>query len=396
MPLKLVLASVAIAGFGLVATAAASALQFEIEATNGYGPLTDVGATTINIFVDRSVESAHFRCGSAGALVLGQVVLMSATVDSGEPDLTLDCEQVGSANVGSLDPGDYQVNATIVLPDRSMTNVTSTFSIVARGNKCNVDPTLTRIYVTLVNKTVNEFRDALANDGAYRARLGDIAFIGESPYSPGFVFVRFPPLDDPARVVDRLQRSGEFNLVSVEGRVCFATPPPDAIGTAIEYHNTVLDHYFFTPDTKEQQAIDAGMVGLGWVRTGQSFRVVTTPGCPVAEEGVRHPVYRFAGEANIGPNSHFFTLNQDECGVVRDRADWHWMFEGAPFWASEPVAGACPAGYRRGSQPLYRAYNNGMGGDPNHRYATDHAIIDAMVAQGWIDEGIAMCVQPSP
>jgi hypothetical protein len=71
MPLKLVLASVAIASVGLVATAAASAsLQFTIEAMNAYGPLTDVGATTITVFLDTPpVGGAHFRCGSAGALV---------------------------------------------------------------------------------------------------------------------------------------------------------------------------------------------------------------------------------------------------------------------------------------------------------------------------------------
>jgi hypothetical protein len=47
-------------------------------------------------------------------------------------------------------------------------------------------------------------------------------------------------------------------------------------------------------------------------------------------------------------------------------------------------------------QTLYRAYNNGKGGEPNHRYATDHAVIDTMVAQGWVDEGVAICVPPGP
>jgi len=47
-------------------------------------------------------------------------------------------------------------------------------------------------------------------------------------------------------------------------------------------------------------------------------------------------------------------------------------------------------------QTLYRAYNNGKGGDPNHRYATDHAVIDTMVAQGWVEEGVAICVPPGP
>jgi hypothetical protein len=35
-----------------------------------------------------------------------------------------------------------------------------------------------------------------------------------------------------------------------------------------------------------------------------------------------------------------------------------------------------------------------MGGAANHRYSTDVAIIDAMVAKGWVSEGVTMCVLP--
>jgi serine protease len=192
--------------------------------------------------------------------------------------------------------------------------------------------------------------------------------------------------------MDRLQRSGELKTIARNSRACFGPSPPDAIGLAVEYYSLMLDHYFFTADVNEQQALDSGMVAGNWVRTGTSFRVILHPGCPIANEGGQHPIYRFTGEPNIGPRSHFFTASQDECGYVRDRADWHWMFEGAPFWASEPVAGVCPVGRRL----LYRAFNNGKGGDPNHRYATNHAVIDAMVAQGWVDEGAAMCVPAAP
>ena len=44
---------------------------------------------------------------------------------------------------------------------------------------------------------------------------------------------------------------------------------------------------------------------------------------------------------------------------------------------------------------LLRATNNGKGGSPNHRYSTKPAIIDAMVAQGWVSEGTVMCVAVS-
>jgi len=40
-----------------------------------------------------------------------------------------------------------------------------------------------------------------------------------------------------------------------------------------------------------------------------------------------------------------------------------------------------------GSRPLYRVYNNGITDTPNHRYTTDVALMDGMVAQGWTFEG---------
>jgi Repeat of unknown function (DUF5648) len=43
----------------------------------------------------------------------------------------------------------------------------------------------------------------------------------------------------------------------------------------------------------------------------------------------------------------------------------------------------CPLGAR----PLYRLYNNGQGGAPNHRYTTSLATRTSMIAQGWIPEG---------
>ncbi|HVF65697.1 MAG TPA: hypothetical protein VNE58_17055 [Casimicrobiaceae bacterium] len=47
-------------------------------------------------------------------------------------------------------------------------------------------------------------------------------------------------------------------------------------------------------------------------------------------------------------------------------------------------AGVCP-----GTLPLYRAYNNGQGGAPNHRYTTDSRLLDEMIAKSWTFEGEA-------
>jgi len=45
--------------------------------------------------------------------------------------------------------------------------------------------------------------------------------------------------------------------------------------------------------------------------------------------------------------------------------------------------GECPAG----TIPVYRLYNNGVGGAPNHRLITDANEFAQMLADGWIPEG---------
>jgi hypothetical protein len=45
--------------------------------------------------------------------------------------------------------------------------------------------------------------------------------------------------------------------------------------------------------------------------------------------------------------------------------------------------GNCPAG----TAPLFRVYNNGMGGAPNHRLTGNINTRDLMITLGWIPEG---------
>jgi hypothetical protein len=189
------------------------------------------------------------------------------------------------------------------------------------------------------------------------------------------------------RVQDTLKKSGWFSRTEWYGRGCFPEPPPDSLATVVEYHDALHDRYFYTADTGEQAAIDAGAMG-NWTRTGESFRVVAHPGCPTVNDD-QHPVYRFTGVPDRGPPSHFFTASEKECAVVRDRPQWGWMFEGVPFWAALPNEGQC--GVRTA---LRRLYNDGRGGAPNHRFTTREAIADEMRAKGWVDEGVVMCVQP--
>jgi probable HAF family extracellular repeat protein len=150
---------------------------------------------------------------------------------------------------------------------------------------------------------------------------------------------------------------------------------------AIEYRHGEFDDHFLTIDSDEMWKLDAGVLP-GWVRTGESIPTysVDTPGSTA--------FCRFWSGQTFGPrSSHFFTPVGGECAIVKRNRDW--IFEGEVFSMLLPdFAGACAAG----ATPLYRLYNEGMGGVPHHRYTTNPAIRAEMLAQGWIAEGAGVGV----
>jgi streptogramin lyase len=160
----------------------------------------------------------------------------------------------------------------------------------------------------------------------------------------------------------------------------------------IEFFNTILGHYFITGFALEAAAIDNGAAGPGWVRTDKTWKGWLGGPIPNAAE-----VCRFYGSIDInpatgvrrGPNSHFYTLEPAECAAVQ--MDLGWTYEpGNRFWLVKPLTG--PTRCSAGTIAVYRAYNNGFAqNDSNHRYATDVAIYNQMLAMGWSGEGIVMC-----
>lgn len=146
--------------------------------------------------------------------------------------------------------------------------------------------------------------------------------------------------------------------------------------TAVEYIHPGFGHYFVTASQQEIVALDAGAVG-SWGRTGESFEVLDAGTSNAAN------VCRFwSGQTYAPRSSHFYTPLATECAMLRgDRA---WTYEGEAFALMLPdAAGACAPG----SLPLYRLYNGGQAGAPNHRYTTGPAIRSQMLAQGWVAEG---------
>jgi len=153
---------------------------------------------------------------------------------------------------------------------------------------------------------------------------------------------------------------------------------------AIEYYHRDFDHYFVTSIPDEITKLDNGTF-VGWARTGLSFNVFGA-GAPNAA------MCRFFSTSFDPKSSHFYTPFAAECDMVKTNRDW--QFEGEVFSVALPTAGNCAAGL----QPLYRMYNNGHGGAPNHRYTTDLAVRAQMLALGWIAEGdgigVIACVPP--
>jgi len=153
---------------------------------------------------------------------------------------------------------------------------------------------------------------------------------------------------------------------------------------AIEFYKADINNYFMTASQDEATFLD-GKTSWGWARTGKTFTVWLTQ---ASAPGSATPVCRFFGVfANGTVGSHFYTVDTAECAYVKGRLDWGWGYENDAFYAVKPTGGSCPSG----TAPVYRAYNNGMGGAPNHRYMTTQADVDTMVSKGWVSEGTAFC-----
>jgi hypothetical protein len=153
---------------------------------------------------------------------------------------------------------------------------------------------------------------------------------------------------------------------------------------AIEYYNTILNHYFMTASSAEASYVDDVHAGPGWVRTGQRFKVFSSAeSAPVNAL----PVCRFHGTPGIGPDSHFYTVNPDECANVKTNS--YWTYESVAFYALKPSLGICP--WYAGNTPSQRVWRNYGFAQENHRYTTDINIYDQMRAAGWIGEGVMMC-----
>src|SRR6185437_12435444 len=100
-------------------------------------------------------------------------------------------------------------------------------------------------------------------------------------------------------------------------------------------------------------------------------------------------VCRFFNDHFLGVSTHFYAPHGLGCEqVMSGFPDWT-MEDPQLFYAHLPdAAGNCPVG----DLPVYRLFNNGQGGAPNHRFTTDFSVRQQMIARGYTPEGAGVGV----
>ena len=182
------------------------------------------------------------------------------------------------------------------------------------------------------------------------------------------------------------------NSGNICDRIYGASSP--VIKTMTEYYFAPLDYYFITSRGTDKAVLDGA---TGWSRTGKSFSVFasTVPGSA--------PINRFYFDQiarNKTRGSHFYSLLSTDVAALtaanpgNTQGAGKAFNEGVDSFAYLPTfANGKGVSCAAGTVPVYRMFrgNARVPDDPNHRFTTDKAVFDQFVANGWDDEGIAMC-----
>jgi hypothetical protein len=370
--------------------------------TNELDEFSDLGRFVFNAAVD--TRDFHFLCTPAPTLArTANDFTVNAVVQNGPPDWSRNCQGVVAFDLGLLPAGRYTFTTNYT--GAITTSKKLTIDVEESAKSCSSDPRNSELTVDHATRSAATMTEDL-KDPVKRAALGNPIKVVVSPYDGGVnPFSKYPrsvlTYATPRNllpIAQMLKREQGFQravrpLLNIPLVYCAGFYVASTRGTLIEYYNAALNHYFYTASAAEAAIIDNGGAGAGWVRTGEDVPVIIEPGCDTPRETADYevllrPTFRFYGTPGKGPNSHFFTVNRQECFAVTQDAGW--QYELSPFWAAPPRdGGACTADTR----PLYRLYNNRAAqNDSNHRFTTKQAIVDAMVGQGWVNEGTAMCV----
>ena len=154
--------------------------------------------------------------------------------------------------------------------------------------------------------------------------------------------------------------------------------------TVIEFYSGVANRYFITGRAAEQALLD--QYPAVFQRTGMRVDTLSAPFLSDLA-GLAQPTCRYYfGPARGGSNSHFYGTGQD-CAIANTLKNF--AYEGLDFAALRPAGGVCS-----GAHPVSvtRLFNNRVAtNEGNHRYVVGTRVISAMLAAGWINEGVVFC-----
>jgi hypothetical protein len=159
--------------------------------------------------------------------------------------------------------------------------------------------------------------------------------------------------------------------------------------TVVEYHHAAFDHYFITPVADEIAKLDARAPPFeDWSRTGLTFKAYVNASAPAGSNAI----CRFFNSSFAPKSSHFYAGHGFGCeDTLRLFPDWGLEDDKLFNMMMPDASGACPAG----TIPVYRLYNQGMGGAPNHRFVTSLAERQKMLDMNYAPEGnglgVGMC-----
>jgi len=271
-----------------------------------------------------------------------------------------------AANIGHINAVYHRyylpnaTDGTLTIINTDTDTVVKTVTVGTSPTEALVDASGGDVYV--VNQGSNS---VTVINAATETAIGNFA-VGGAPWrmadSLGHLFI----LNTNGGAADSLTIASENNSIA-----------NTAIAT--EYYHKVFNHYFHTASEIETRVLVDGVFHEDWFRTFEFFRVWTTAGPG------RFPVSRFFSTQWGTKSSHFFTANQSERDKLVAGTIPGWQLEAdAVYYIGLPDAtGNCAPG----TVPLYRLYNNGQGGAPNHRLTGNRATRDKMTVDGWVAEG---------